>query len=342
MLSVVVPVYNPGDKFLSCVNSLLNQTITDLEIILVDDGSFDGSAELCDRYVKQYINIRCVHISNSGVSFARNTGLSMACGEYISFLDSDDWIEPIAYQNVLTRLTDTKADIAFFGMQIDRQYRDRLDVKRMLYGEDAILNREEIAKNLANLYYSDYLSSSCTKVYRNRIIQLSHIRFNEKLTIYEDLCFVLDYLNKADKVALINDIYYHYRMDTEIVAITKRKTDDLLGDLDIIARKIFDFFYPLWKSKRQCDNYMVIIDIYLIYIHKLFAAKNSLADRTTGIRRLERIELLQRSLCACPKFFQRSRFYNILGFSLTHKATAITYFLYRRKYLHRKRNSDDI
>ncbi len=115
MISVIVPVYNTGKYLNRCVDSILAQTYHDLEGILVDDGSTDQSPGLCDEYLRKDERIRVIHKSNGGLSDARNVGIDVASGEYIGFIDSDDYIVPDMYQKLYTRLTQEKADICICG-----------------------------------------------------------------------------------------------------------------------------------------------------------------------------------------------------------------------------------
>ena len=97
-ISIVIPIYNAEDHLQRCVDSVLNQTEKNIEIILVDDGSKDNSIEICKNYLNQDKRVQLIHQENSGVSAARNRGIEQACGEYIGFIDSDDWIEPNMYE----------------------------------------------------------------------------------------------------------------------------------------------------------------------------------------------------------------------------------------------------
>ena len=112
LISIIVPVYNTAVFLENCINSLLNQTYCNLEIILVDDGSTDESLEICQKYEKNHSQIKCIHIDNHGVSYARNIGLSVARGEYIGFVDSDDWIEPNMYSTLYRGMVSNNVQLA--------------------------------------------------------------------------------------------------------------------------------------------------------------------------------------------------------------------------------------
>lgn len=118
VVSVVIPVYNVEAYLCECVDSVLNQTLQDFEIILVDDGATDSSGAICDRYAAQDPRIRVIHRSNGGLSAARNTGLDAANGEYVYFLDSDDYIEPYSLEHLLDLAKKENADVVFFDAYV--------------------------------------------------------------------------------------------------------------------------------------------------------------------------------------------------------------------------------
>ena len=117
MISIIVPIYNVEKYLPQCLDSLISQTYRDIEIILVDDGSPDKCPEICDAYAKKDARIKVVHQINGGVSSARNTGLKASRGEYIGFVDPDDWVAPEMYEKMMEALADHKADLAICGYQ---------------------------------------------------------------------------------------------------------------------------------------------------------------------------------------------------------------------------------
>lgn len=112
-ISIIVPVYNTGIYLKKCINSLLNQTLRDIEIVLIDDGSTDESRDICDEYAKKDDRISVIHKRNEDVSIARNIGIKKSKGKYIGFIDSDDWIESNMYQNMYKYIKDYDVDIVF-------------------------------------------------------------------------------------------------------------------------------------------------------------------------------------------------------------------------------------
>ena len=114
-VSIIIPIFNTGTLLNRCVKSVLEQTLTDIEVILVDDGSSDDSGKICDEFAQKDSRVKVIHKSNEGVSVARNTGISVAQGEYIGFVDSDDWIEKDMYQNLYSKAKETNAEIVMCG-----------------------------------------------------------------------------------------------------------------------------------------------------------------------------------------------------------------------------------
>lgn len=331
MVSVIVPVYNPGEWFEDCINSILRQTYQCIEVILVDDGSTDGSSQKCDLYAEQDNRVQVIHLENGGVSKARNTGIQAAKGDFLVFIDSDDWIEGNMLTDALRRIESDESELAIYAMQIDKYKNGNIIIKDMRYKEDTIFSAKEIADNFEELYYNDYLSSSCTKVFRKSIIDMYQLKFDESLVMYEDLCFVLEYISKCNKVSILKDTYYHYRMDDTILAVSKRKTDNLLKNLENVVNKIISFLSEKKGTISEKDN-NVIVDLFIIYLHKLFAQRNSMLIRMKGIRQLEKEQTLQQALKACPKFTEGSKFYTVLVWSLKKKATIVTFLLYWKRY----------
>ena len=118
LISVIIPVYNPGDHFRKCISSIVDQTYQNLEIILIDDGSSDGSEKICDEYATRDSRIKCIHQQNAGVSAARNRGLAEATGDYYHFPDSDDYLEPDTYEFLISLMFANHCDLVNFEYYI--------------------------------------------------------------------------------------------------------------------------------------------------------------------------------------------------------------------------------
>ncbi len=213
MVSVIIPVYQSKKYITYCVESILNQTYKNTEIILVDDGSDDGSEVLCDAYTLKYGNIFCIHQQNKGVSLARNTGLDCAKGEYILFVDSDDFIENDYLENAVFRLENESADMYLCGYQSVRDDGRVKEKKYYPYISDVALQHEELNNAVVKLFNTTTLHAIGTKVYKKSIIEKYGIRFYENWMYYEDIYFCLSYLLHCNKIYVQKRIMYYYQRD---------------------------------------------------------------------------------------------------------------------------------
>lgn len=200
-ISVIVPVYNTEKYLHRCIDSILAQTFTDFELLLIDDGSKDNSGKICDEYAVKDSRVRVFHKENGGVSSARNLGLDNALGEWVTFVDSDDWIE----KNALVALINKCDADLIIGAIMFEQNRSigNLAVNTIIKGKDLHIN---IATNI-NHYQ---LSGPWSKLFYTPIINEHHIRFNQSLHFGEDSVFVKTYLLHAGSLRVIPDLCYHY------------------------------------------------------------------------------------------------------------------------------------
>ena len=221
-LSVIIPVYNAEKHLDRCIESIANQTYTNLEVILVDDGSPDNSGAICDEWAKKDDRIKVIHKPNGGVSSARNAGLDAATGEYIAFADSDDWLSIDAYSKCMSEAAASDADLVVFG------YETHLSFGNTKTSMDCnMFTRYEYKENIAR-YISTGVGFNAVwnKVFRARIINDYNIRFDETMHINEDGIFNCRYFTAAGHIKCIPDILYHYDM-TNSVATSKGRVDYL-------------------------------------------------------------------------------------------------------------------
>ena len=208
-VSVVIPVYNAEKYINKCIDSIINQTLDDIEIILIDDGSTDGSGVICDDYSKIHSNIVVKHITNGGPSKARNIGLDLAHGNYVGFVDADDYIEPDMYELMFQEATCFHADIVMCGYSIGNE-ETRINLE-MNYNTE-YYGKTDIITNLMGRYYSrdhNGLYSVCNKLFKSGLVE--SLRFNEELIRAEDAWFVFDCLKKIQKFRFLNKSLYVYR-----------------------------------------------------------------------------------------------------------------------------------
>lgn len=202
-ISIIVPVYKVELYLEKCIDSILVQTFKDFELILVNDGSPDRCGEICDKYAKKDSRIKVIHKENGGQSSARNKGLDISKGEYIGFVDSDDWIEPEMYQILYDLIIFNNADVAV----CDAKYITNLKIeqKEVEIEKRILESNEEVLKALFEEKY--LLWSPWNKLYKKN--KIKDIRFLEG-RIYEDVPFLIEYFNEVKKAVYINKKLYNY------------------------------------------------------------------------------------------------------------------------------------
>ena len=216
-LSIIVPVYNVEKYLDRCVKSLVNQTLRNIEIILVDDGSPDECPVLCDGFAASDNRIKVVHKSNAGLGMARNSGLDVASGEYVAFVDSDDFVELNMYENLYTIAINENADAVISGGFIDERADGTTFANHIMKTVDVFDgNTRQLALEMLGSkpeFRRDYIyePSSCKGVYRRSVINDNGIRFHsERELISEDYVFHLDFFQVAMKAICVPECYYHY------------------------------------------------------------------------------------------------------------------------------------
>jgi len=228
-LSIIIPVYNVEKYLDKCLSSVINQTLREIEIILVDDQSPDNCPQMCDEYARRDSRIKVVHKENGGLGFARNSGLEIASGEYVTFLDSDDFIDLHTYEHLYNLASNNALDALYYKF---RRFTDEAEAvpsepidKITLYKDDAVkeLMLDIIASEPSAKADHRIQCSACTAVYRMAIIQEHNVRFHsERELISEDVIFNLDYLKYAKSAAYNDGEYYHYRVNPASLSSTFR------------------------------------------------------------------------------------------------------------------------
>ena len=209
-ISIIVPVYNAAVFLEQCISSILQQTMQDIEVIAVNDGSTDNSGAILEQMALTDQRLKIFHNSNKGVSASRNFGLQQATGSYIAFTDADDWMEPTMLEELYTALTTNNCNWAICNIYMIKEGQP---VKTRLQLIDQVIditdNRGDFVHALMRFNY-DY--ANWNKLFDASIIRRHQIRFEEDMTIWEDLLFNLQYLHYAKRVAIVAKPLYHYRI----------------------------------------------------------------------------------------------------------------------------------
>ncbi len=215
-VSIIIPVYQAEATLHRCLESVLNQEYTDLELILVDDGSQDGSGAVCDACALADSRVRVLHKENSGVSDSRNQAMSMARGRYLQFLDADDWITPNATRLLVRAAEENRCDLVVSDFY--RVVGERVSPKGDI-DEDGVLTREEYAAHMMENPADYYYGVLWNKLYRRDIIEEHHLRMDPKLSWCEDFLFNLEYIRHARRFfALQVPVYYYVKTKGSLVS----------------------------------------------------------------------------------------------------------------------------
>lgn len=219
-ISIILPVYNVEKYLETCLKSLLSQTYTKLEIILVNDGSKDKSLEICQDYALKDSRIKVIDKPNEGVAMTRNKGLEVATGKYIAFVDPDDWVEPQMYESLLSQIQKWESPVCLCNFFKDTKRRSQ---PKCFEFEDEVLESSEIVEKLVNdmIGMSDLLprnpmimGSVWRGLYEKAFLTSNRLAFVPKISIMEDLVFMVQVLLKCvethQKVAIDQNAWYHY------------------------------------------------------------------------------------------------------------------------------------
>lgn len=214
LITVVVPVYNVEKYLERCLNSVVKQTYTNLEILLIDDGSTDCCSKICDEWAKKDNRIRVVHKKNAGLGMARNTGIDKATGKYICFFDSDDYIDSRTIEHATQILEKEKADLAVFGyFDISNNgeiVQTHIPVEKIEVYKGKQIQKELLKKSLERKKY-DINLSAWSALYSMKMIRDTNWKFvSERNIISEDVYSLMEFYGNLNKVVLLNEALYYY------------------------------------------------------------------------------------------------------------------------------------
>lgn len=250
LISIIVPVYNSETVLERCIGSILRQTLTQLEVIVIDDGSTDRSGSICDQYQEQDARIRVIHKKNGGVSAARNTGIELAEGRYIIFCDSDDYMDENACNGLYQMILRNPNGWIMGATHI-------VDESGRLLLEQSF-SQEEISILDKSRYYDVYrlgvAGAPWNKIYDLATIRKHGLKFNESLNVGEDVVFNAQYIRFTDKIYILNKVVYYYVRYQSFQTATTKYDKDQFTHLE----HMFSVRYPLIAPKDRmafCTDY---------------------------------------------------------------------------------------
>lgn len=268
LVTVIIPVYNVEKYIKKCIESVINQSYQSIEIILIDDGSTDGSAKLCKEYANLDSRIRFMHQSNKGVSAARNLGIDSAKGKYICFVDADDYVDEDYIQFMVRGLKEFNVDLSICSPLIE--YTEGR-WRRQTTGFDKCLDKEE---GLISLFSRrGMFGGPICKLYKTDILNHYHIRFHEELKMCEDNVFCYDYIRNCNKIYFSTRTLYYYCLNMNS-ASNKKYIPESINDSQLHFKAYREIAKTIDNESDKVVGYyltmMAAKCIRIVYRHNLF------------------------------------------------------------------------
>ena len=284
--SIIIPAYNAERTLPRCLDSIVGQLPSDAELILIDDGSNDGTGEICRTYAVRNSRIRFLTKPNGGVSSARNMGLDYAAGEYVLFVDSDDAVSEAYFERLNAALRDSPDLLLFSKQLIDEA--DRRHVK-----QESFAHRSEVRqtdRNLSRCFRRQELNLITTKAFRRDIIEANRLRFDERLDIGEDKVFAFAFTLFSSRVIKIMDPLYYLSVDGQ-ESLSRKKRDDLCESVLLEHRIMSDMLESADVSEKRRKLFRNAL--YYSFYRSAYTVSGELrkydyssSERRTGIREI--------------------------------------------------------
>ena len=287
-VSIIIPVFNAENYLNRCIRSVLSQSFNNFELILVDDGSTDRSSDICDGYEVEDERIHVIHQANAGVSAARNRGIESAKGEYISFIDADDWVERDMYESLFNEARENGADYVY------------CDYYQEKGGCSIVQKTVNCVPNDCNATIQNHIStwfvSAWMSIIRRDIIIANHIRFNTDLAYNEDFNFIAKYLVFAHRISKVDRALYHYDESNMSSALhqknSRQSKDEYHSQVDVMKFYSRHNFYEMCKKPL---NHRVVRCLYFY--------------RNPQIYRMNKSIISFFDIVTCPHIGIRGKFY---------------------------------
>lgn len=264
-ISIIVPVYNVALFLGKCIDSLIRQTFSAVEIIMINDGSTDGSGRICDEYAKRDPRVKVLHQANSGPAKARNEGLLLASGEYVMYVDADDWLDTQTCEKAIKVLLEQGADVVFWD--VIKAYDNQKRVKISLFGEMRVFEDESIrwlhrrmvgmiGKELVEPTKTDALNAAWGKLYRKDLLVDHHILFYDTQEIgSEDVLFNIHVFNAVEKAVYIPCFFSYYRQNNAN-SLTKNHKSTLFNKF----LNLFSYIQLFIDEQSLPDDYQLALN----------------------------------------------------------------------------------
>ena len=325
-VSIIVPIYN-SEKYMSkCIESILNQTLTEIEIILVNDGSTDNSGKIIDNYAKKDNRIRVIHQDNSGPSVARNKGINIAKGKYIGFVDSDDYIEPNMYEELYNNANSKNIEVVMCSYNENNLYNQTEYVVKAKLEQDKIYEKEDIKHNIISTFskndnYGFY--SLWNKIYLREWLFKRNLELDVNRDHGEDWWFNINVFSKLNSFVYIDRVLYNYVHSNNNSLMVKYRENqfDLFLDGRLKMKEIMPKEYMDYEEFNQRFVYE-----FSSYIIRTFKEVKNKEKRNILINKvLSNEEVIK----CCKEVSNLPIYFKIIIFLINNKLNRISIYLYK-------------
>ena len=266
MVSIIVPVYNIKDYLGECLDSLIKQTFSNIEIIVIDDGSIDGGSEICDEYARIDSRIKVIHKKNEGLVRARKTGLQAATGDFIAYVDGDDWIESNMIERLYSVVIENDVDIAMCG-----RFEDTGEIHRAVYHgiEEGRYGKQELIEKVypnmivnGDFFEWGLFPGVWDKLFKREALESFQTAVDERLTMGEDAACTYPALLNAKSIYVLRECLYHYRQSAD--SMVKKNTDIELQRMrfNILYNSVnlsFEKYKDIYDLRKQWKEYVLFL-----------------------------------------------------------------------------------
>lgn len=298
-VSIVIPVFN-SEKFVArCIESILAQTYADWQLVLVNDGSQDASLKICKEYASKDNRILVIDQKNQGVGTARNVGMKLATGEYIQFIDSDDYITEFMIERMVAPfLNNSEISMSMCSYyECFSKSRNLISVQN----EDKACNGEDLAKYMLLAGTKAIFNPPWNKMFSKKILSDNNLEFPKQMSLGEDFIFNIEYIKKSSSIYVVCEPLYFY-MNENSDSLTKRKRPDLWENEKIMFRSYYSFFSDKDEYSKYKDNaFEHLVYSARIYLSYIFLTEKTGTMRMQAIKNLakdtEFIDALEKAEC---------------------------------------------
>ena len=317
-VSIIMPVYNKEKYLDKSIKSILNQTYKNFELIIVNDGSTDNSSRICHKFEQEDSRIRVIDIENNGVSNARNIGLKNANGQYVQFIDGDDYIDELMLEDLVNLSEKYNTDTIITAIKkIDLKSKKSIEVVLPFSGLKSV---DDMMDNFAQVQKETGIYGCVSnKFIRKSIIDEHDLKFDKKLWLAEDLDFYLELYKYVTNVYFCNKAYYYYVQEAENSSTTSDKKHNYLQQAEIIIKEkeMLDYKNALNKNNLEVVN-CVITNFIMSYIHQRFNYKYHQFIKNLDVI-INNDKFMESIDCSCNNKFTNK----VMKLLLKHKKTSI-------------------